>query len=482
MGPWVYKLEFAGRFAGKGTDMKRKLSCLYVLLLAGCVSYSPGRPQAASPTTTIITGVSVIDAERGVASGPSDIFIRDGRIQKVTTSSSVRHPSTATIIDGSGQFALPGLIDTHAHIGEGGIVAPSEISHNRALGQFLRYGVTTIFVPGGTSGGNAELNVLKDQCRSSSVSCPEIFGSASIITAPGSHPVSTIFNFPADVPDEIVEARGVTVLRPGTNIDALVAAKQKAGADAIKIVIEDGPPPWYPKPRLRNAEIAAIVKAAHKRGLKVFAHVSKAEHVQIALDEGVDGIMHAPIDRLSDELIKRMASAQMWYVPTFALYDGILTWALKKREADAYALQGVDPSVIESLANPGFLASAAESVAGANAYNSNASDNLRRAVAAGVPVALGTDVNNPFVFPGYSVHEELALMVRAGLSPREALKISQRSAEMLGASARLGKVEAGYEADILLLRRNPLEDIKNSRSITVVLSDGRIVDNPVGQN
>lgn len=131
--------------------MKRKLSCLYFLLLAGCVSYSPSQPEAAGTATTIITGVSVIDAERGVASGPSDIFIRDGRILKLTTTSSVRYPSTARIIDGSGKFALPGLIDAHAHIGEGGIVAPNETSRNRALGQFLRYGVTTIFVPGGTS-------------------------------------------------------------------------------------------------------------------------------------------------------------------------------------------------------------------------------------------------------------------------------------------------------------------------------------------
>ena len=72
-------------------------------------------------------------------------------------------------------------------------------------------------------------------------------------------------------------------------------------------------------------------------------------------------------------------------------------------------------------------------------------------------------------------------MVRAGLTPREALKTSQRSAEMLGASARLGKIEAGYEADIILLRRNPLDDIENSRSITTLISDGRIVENIIGE-
>lgn len=460
--------------------MQRKLSCLCALLLAGCASYSSG-PDFVGTATTIITGISVIDTERGAASDPADIFIRDSRILKVTKAATSSYPTAAIMIDGSGQYALPGLIDVHAHIGEGGIARTDDKSRDRALGQFLRYGVTTIFVPGGTGAGDAEFADLRNRCRSGAIRCPGLFGSASLITAPDSHPLSTIFNMPADVPDEVIEARGVTVLRPGTDIDALVAAKQRVGADAIKIVIEDGPSPWFPKPRLRNAEIAALVRAAHERGLKVFAHISKAEHVRIALDQGVNGIMHAPVDRLSDELIERMANARMWYVSTFALYNGIQTWALKQRESDAYALKGVEPSVIEGLANPEFLAASMESIANANTYIANASDNLRRVVAAGVPVALGTDVNNPFVFPGYSAHEELALMVRAGLSAKDALIVAQRSAEMLGADRQLGRIAPGYEADIILLRRNPLDNIENSRSIIAVISDGSQVANPVGQ-
>lgn len=163
-------------------------------------------------------------------------------------------------------------------------------------------------------------------------------------------------------------------------------------------------------------------------------------------------------------------------MPTFSLYDGILTWARKQRESDPYALAGVEPSAIESLTAPPFLASAAEDEAGALEYLRHASDNLRRAAAAGVPIALGTDVNNPFVFPGYSAHEELALMVRAGLTPAQALRAGTAGgAAFLRASDRIGAIAQGFEADLVLLSRNPLERIENSRSVAAVIADGRVI-------
>ncbi|MEG0819190.1 MAG: hypothetical protein RSG56_07065, partial [Brevundimonas sp.] len=133
-----------------------------------------------------------------------------------------------------------------------------------------------------------------------------------------------------------------------------------AGVDAIKIVIEDGPPPWYPKPRLSDAQIRQLVSAAHARSLRVFAHISTSDHVRIALDAGVDGVMHGPTDQLPDDLMRRMADQKMILVTTFALYDGILTWARGQRETDPYALAGVEPSAVESLTAPPFLAAAAQ--------------------------------------------------------------------------------------------------------------------------
>jgi imidazolonepropionase-like amidohydrolase len=178
-----------------------------------------------------------------------------------------------------------------------------------------------------------------------------------------------------------------------------------------------------------------------------------------------------------------MAQQRMWYVPTFSLYDGILTWARKQRESDPYALKGVEPSAIESLTAPPFLAASAEDEKAALSYLEHASDNLRRISAAGVPVALGTDVSNPFVFPGYSVHEELVLIVRAGLTPRQALQAATAGgAAFLRSSHRIGRIAEGMEADMVILAGNPLTRIENSRTIVAVLSDGQFVSKIVTVN
>lgn len=456
------------------------LPCL-ALLAASCATplprvVEPSQIAASSDHSLIITSVSIIDPAAGSSSTPQDILIESGRIVAIAPAGTLRPPAGAPHIDGTGRFAMAGLIDVHAHIGEGGVGPSDDATRARALRQFLRYGVTTIFVPGATGANDTDFAALRQRCHATEAACPGLYGSGSLITAPGSHPISTIFNMAVDPPAPAMEAIGVTILQPDADIPALIAAKQAAGVDAIKIIIEDGPPPWHPKPRLTDAQIREIVSAAHARSLPVFAHISNSEHVRIALDAGVDGIMHSPIDRMPDDLVRRMAERHMIFMGTFSLYDGFITWARKERESDSYALAGVEPSAIESLTAPPFLDAAAEDEAGALAYLANASDNLRRAAAAGVPIALGTDVNNPFVFPGYSAHEELALMVRAGLTPAQALHAgTQGGAAFLRRSDQIGRLAPGYEADILLLARNPLTQIENSRSIIAVIADGQSV-------
>lgn len=456
----------------------RRAALTLALFLSACTT-----PRVSAPPSSdqlVITSVRVIDTEAANASVPQDVLIADGRIAAVAPAGQLKIPRGTRTLDGSGQFALPGLIDVHAHIGEGGAMPNSEAGRERALPQFLRYGVTTVFVPGATGAGDADWLTLTERCRAGRFACPGLYGSGSLITARGSHPVSTIFNMPDDVPAAMTEARGVTVLDPGTDVSALIAAKKAAGVTAIKIVIEDGPPPWHPKPRMSDAQIRAIVTAAHVLAMPVFAHISASDHVRIALDADVDGIMHAPTDVLPASLVRRMADRGMWYVPTFSLYDGILTWARKQREADPYALSGVNAEVIDSLAAAPFLAAAAEDEAGALGYLANASENLRRVAKAGVPLALGSDVNNPFVYPGYSAHEELSSMVRAGLTPAQALRTATiGSAKFLRASDRLGRIAPGFEADLLLLARNPLENIENSRTLVSVVADGEVISDVV---
>src|SRR5690606_12136805 len=96
---------------------------------------------------------------------------------------------------------------------------------------------------------------------------------------------------------------------------------------------------------------------------------------------------------------------------------------------------------------------------------------------AGVSIVGGTDTANPFVFPGYSIHHELALMVEAGLTPMEALvAATRRAAELLGEEDAWGTIEPGMRADLLILAANPLEDIRNTRTLEAVVLRGAVVD------
>jgi imidazolonepropionase-like amidohydrolase len=106
--------------------------------------------------------------------------------------------------------------------------------------------------------------------------------------------------------------------------------------------------------------------------------------------------------------------------------------------------------------------------------------NLSAASEAGVPIALGTDTDNPQVFPGFAVHEELELMVEGGLSEAEALKAATvTAAGFLDQHEHLGKLQSGFNADIVALRRNPLADIRNTRAIEFVVVGGARVSNAV---
>jgi len=282
---------------------------------------------------------------------------------------------------------------------------------------------------------------------------------------------------PADADPALIYARGAISLGESEPVDSLLAFKADKGVDALKIVIEDGPQPWYPKPRLSNAKVAELVLAAHQCNLRVFAHVSTAEHVADGVAAGIDGIMHSAEDQLQESLLEEMSQKGVFYVATLALYDGFFNQALGHFEEEPFAMKGVSKRAIASLEKPAWRDQPLDAPDWIEPTRRALHHNLRRCVAHGVPLALGTDVNNPTVFPGYAAHKELALMVAAGLTPSQALQAATSGgASFLQLETELGKIEPGFEADILLLHNNPLVDILNTRSLHRVILDGKIVD------
>ncbi len=443
------------------------------LLAVGCQvnETPPSTDDLSHRGTLLVRGVSIVDPATGRASDPVDISIGGEKILAIAPAGTMLFEPDAAVLDARGRYVIAGLIDVHAHIGDGGIGVQTDADRARALAQFLRYGVTTIFVPGGGGGNDDHLAAWKNRCRPVTEPCPQLFGSGALITAPGSHPISTIWEMPDDVDAATLYARGAVTVEHVEEIGPLLDQKQAAGLGAIKIVIED----WMGEvPRLSNELIRHLVEAAHERDMRVLAHISTAQHAGDAVRAGVDGLMHSAEDSIADELFAAMAAQGTYYVPTLALYDGFFDRAEGQTAPEPYAVAGASPRALASLESFGVSPFTAEQ---ARETRLVLLDNLRRAAAAGVPLAVGSDVNNPSVFPGYSTHEELELMVEAGLTPAQVL-----SAATLGGAAflvqehELGRIAAGSVADLLILDHNPLEAIEHSRTIYAVIHRGQQVE------
>lgn len=450
-------------------NRKRDVFALMIILsFAAC-----DRSSELMQGDVLITQGMIVDTVSGDISAPADIVVTDGRITAVADAGTMSIATDVAVIDASGLYLLPGLIDVHAHIGDGGLQANTTRDREQALAQFVSYGVTTIFVPGGGGGNDSQLRDWKGFCAANSGRCPRLFGSGSIITAYGSHPITTIWGLPADADPEVLQARGAIGIGEDHPVDQLISEKLEANVDALKIVVEDGPGAFAPKPRLSRSLVAEICTRAHAGGLRVFAHVSLAEHVEDVVDAGCNGIMHAPDDLIDEDTLRAMAEQKVYYVATLSLFDSLMDQEAGRRTQDDYAIAGVSPSALQSLRNDAYWEIDPESPELIAEWQHALESNLRRADDLGVPIALGTDTNNPQIFPGYAVHEELELMVEAGLTEAKALKSATvTAASFLEQESSLGRIRSGYRADIVALRENPLKDIRNTRTIQFVLVDG----------
>jgi len=369
-------------------------------------------------TRTAVTNVRVFDGDS--LAGPRTVVIEDGLISDAA-------PEGADVIDGTGGTLLPGLIDTHAH--------PRQ---RHQLETAVGSGITTIL-----DMGSPDLGV-RDAIRGLP-GLPEIRSAGHVASGPGSMFIEKV-GMPAD--------SGVD---GPTDASRFVAARQAEGSDYIKIIVED---PSFPGAKPLSTEtIAAIVTAAHAAGLLTVAHVVSARTLRSALDAGVDVLTHAALgtelDAETEALIRKNRTS---IIPTLAMMDGIVATIGGK----------LMMKIVGAL------------VPAARMKYRYAEATVRTFHRAGGIVLVGTDSNDnpdvPFQVPfGESIHDEMARLVRAGLTPTEALQgATSRAAEVFSLSDR-GRIAPGLRADLLLVDGDPTADISATQSIRGVWIGGERV-------
>jgi imidazolonepropionase-like amidohydrolase len=460
------------------------LAAVTVFLVVSC-SHSPKISLA-------ITHVTLIDATGSAARRDITVVIRNQRIAKIGPSPSTAIPSDAEVLDATGKYLIPGLTDAHIHLTGAG--EPSG-SREFILPLLLANGVTTV----------------RDM---------------------GSY-IESIFPLRRDIADG--KRLGPRIFTPGPYLDgsppsfepSFVVTNSVQANEDVRQLVSRGVDFVKVQSVLSRDSYFAIAAAAKRQHIPFVGHVPDRVTAEEASDTGQKSIEHltgviracsSDQPRLmgmqfsvprktqtpaqsrarqlafesqllstfsgknATQLIARFVKNQTWQTPTLIL---LRNDAYRTPDSDS----AHDPRATQVPRHiwAGWQhGTAARDQAGSTLEFELRSEFLQKSMqlvaqmnAAGVPLMAGTDSPAPYVFPGSSLHEELALLVQAGLTPMQALQAATKNpAEFLGILKDQGTIEPGKLADLVLLDGNPLEEIRNTQKIRAVILHGKLLDRP----
>ena len=388
-----------------------------------------------------IVGVKVFDGE---AFRPEqDVWVEDGRIRR--TGRGLDLPADLARVDGRGRTLVPGLIDGHVHTFGG------------TLNDAVRFGVTTVLDQFADPQLAASKRAARDTLDRGNEA--DLFSAGMLATAAGGH--GTQFGIPVEPvggPDDA---------------SAWVRARKAEGSDWIKIIHEDGSTFGMDIATLDRDTIGALIAAAHDEGLRAVVHVSTLEHALEAVALGADGLVHVWGDAIIEDVqAARIADAGVFVVPTLSVTASIGGESMAPELLEAAGDTPLSFMQRQTLANR-FSGSNAETTSTADNV---ATENVRRLHAAGVRLIAGTDAPNPGTAAGLSMHGELRLLLRAGLSAAEALSAATSTgAEAFGIDDR-GRIGEDRIADLVLVDGDLESDLSLSTRLVAVWKDGYPVD------
>jgi imidazolonepropionase-like amidohydrolase len=399
----------------------------------------------ARPTTLVFVGARLVDGTGAVPVERSVLLVEGDRIRSIATMSEPGTiPADAERIDARGKTILPGFVNAHGHVADkSGLKAGPEFytrdNLERQLRLYAQYGVTTVFSLGGDGPEGVALR------NEPPVGRARLFIAGPIVT-------------------------GTTAATATRQVDVAAAMK----VDWIKFRVDDnlGTTPKMP----RDAWLAALQRA-HEHNLPVAAHLFYLADAKDLLRAGVDLIAHSIRDQpVDDEFIQLVKAHETCVVPT--LTREVSTFVYESDApffSDEFFLRHADPKVIQQLKDPARQAQMRKS-ASAQKYKEAlkvAMQNLKTLEDAGVRVAMGTDTGPPARFQGFFEHMELELMVKAGLTPMQAIVAATGdAARCMKKADTLGVIKPGASADFAIYRDDPTKDIRATRSLESVYVAG----------
>ena len=424
----------------------RLLICAFLLVHAG--HCSAAWAQASTPSRpTVLHAARLLDIESGRVLRPGEVLVTGERITEAGTA--VKHPKGAEIIDLGDRTLLPGLIDAHVHLflhpGAEDLQTVQESVPQRTITATLaaRDDLLAGFTAErdmGTEGAGPADTAVRDAINRGQIPGPRLRISGNAIDILGGHEDAIGYNPEQHVLSNATYANNIYQLIE------LMREQFKQGADFIKIyqtgadTVHNGrlsTPYQYTADELR-----AAVHEAARTGSRVAVHATGEPGASYAAQAGVVSIDHA--FQLSDETMRLMRERQIFAVPTFTISEYFAahaaTPAAGRREQEILDLHARE---------------------------------FRKQLAAGVPMAVGSDVGP---FPHGAQAREFELMIKFGMTPLGALQADLlNGAKLLGWDGQLGQLKPGYLADIIAVPGNPLDDISALRHVDFVMKGGVVV-------
>jgi imidazolonepropionase-like amidohydrolase len=428
----------------------------------------------------VISNVSIIDCTGKPAQPGMTVIIENGRIRTITTVHKAKASPNAVVVDGTGKYLIPGLWDMHVH----GTPLP---------------GFSELYVANGVTGVRdmywfpSELKKLRESLESGKRVGPRILSAGRIVDGPkpfwpgsvavsnaeeGRKAVQTVKSEGSDfvkvyslLPREgyfaiVAEAKKQRIPFAGHVPDSISSAE---ASDAGQKSIE----------HLTGVLMDCSTKVNELRQARIEA-LSQSEAALFRLwGMQAQTILDTYSEEKANMLFKKFAANKTWHCPTLIVMLNITRLDDEKLKDDPRTQYM--PIFIKSMWDPKndarFRNASPERYAMMRKTHAMERSLIVKMRKAGVEFLAGTDAINPYCYPGFSLHEELALLVNAGLTPMEALQAATRNpARFLELEKTLGTVERGKIADLVLLNANPLENIQNTTQIQAVIQNGKLYD------
>lgn len=448
---------------------------IYLLLLLISIPLSTFSQSNKSGNTTVFKNGTVIDVNGGPSKTAMTVVVSGNRITAVGKSRTTKIPKGSRVIDATGKFLIPGLWDMHVHMFNN-ISRVGTDNHEAYFPLLIANGVT----------GARDMFSDPDDIKLAKQWQKQL--DAGALTGPRLFVGSTIVD---GVPTFLPNLMGVKTPEEGRTA---VRSLKAAGAGFIKVY-------W----NLTAETYFAIADESKKLGIPFAGHVpflvsaadvsnagqKSIEHLTGILEtcsskedelrnkEWTPAVLEEMIATFDDkkclELYKRFAKNGTYHVPTAILHRGIALYD-EPGFLDDPTFKYVPKSMMKEWSESPQLDRDHDLKTRKERYKWLL-DTIGTMYRAGVPIMTGTDNNNPYVVPGFALHYELELFVRAGLTPMEALQTATiNPVKYLGLTATNGTIENGKSADLVMLDADPLADIKNTRKVRAVMVNGKLLD------